>query len=444
MMRDIFPIRSRLFILKVTVLAATMGACPCLLTAQRHGGGSAGGGGLNSGGRATGVNTKDDLKDFHEALAIQATSQQAVDYSAMVKSAAEAYAELQTLLEQLQKKNDAAALGARGAGLEQSLEKARTENKAFVGGFSGPQKSGLKEVTKKLTKADSELEQRSQELNRKIAETTTIEGLTSSAQNLERALTNFQTEQANLGEEMGIVNPDSEDVAFDISPVKNSVSFQGQRVAIFTSGVISKDASAVGQKSFRVKLTEDFSDLQQNFMEVMRTQLDKADRCGERLAVSNATLTPMTPATLVMAQFHFERWTCMGGENEIAESDGTLEVKLTPAVAEDGSLKLTPVITRIEAEGLLGESLRSGSLGSDLRDKIMDAVLSTLQQGSDFKKVLPPAAQGSATLRHAQFQSTGAGSLTAVVDGDIRISDDKATAMANELKARSALPSLQR
>jgi hypothetical protein len=425
-------------LLKTIVVAGALLACPLAVFAQRHGGGgaSAGGGGMNSIGRPTGVDQKDDLKDFHEALAVQATSQQIVDYNAMVKSAMAASTELRSLLEQLDKKDNTSPLVGRGATLQQALEKARTENKNFLAGFSSAQKTGLKETTKKLTKEDAELAQRSAELNQKISDAKPAsDAIASSVQNLEIALANFQNEQASLGEEMGIVNSDSENVAFEIAPVKNSISFKNQLVAIVTSGTISKNAAETEQNSYAVKLTEDISDLQQNITQVLSAQLDKAERCGERVAIQNATLTPMPPTTLVSIQLHFERWSCFGGQNnEMAESDGALEVKLTPEVAADGTLRLTPFVGHIDAQGLLGESLRSGSLGDELRDKITAAILSAVRQGGNFKVILPPAAQNFAMLRHTQFQSTGAGALTVVLEGDIKVSDDQATELATELK----------
>ena len=404
-----------------------------------HGaGGSVGGGGMSSIGKPTGVDQKDDLKDFHEALAVQATSQQTTEYAAMVKSTAAASTELQSLLEQLQKKDNASALASRGTTLQQALEKARTANKNFLGGFSAPQKSGLKEIAKKLTKADAELAQRSQELNERAADTKAAsEAVASSAQNLDRALTGFQEQQASLGQEMGIVNPESAGLTFHIAPVRNSINFKSQPVTIVTSGMISQGSA--GQNVFAVTLTEDVFDLQQNITEVLRAQLDKSDRCGERVAIQDATLTPAQPASIVATRLHFERWACFGRDNnEMAEGDGTLEVKLTPEVDETGTLRIKPLISRIDAEGLLGELLRSGSLGSDLRDKIAEAILSAVGQGGDFKLLLPPAAQGSAALHHARFQSTGAGALTVVLDAEIKVPSDKATSLVSELKQRSS------
>ena len=431
----------RIVRLTATLAGATVFLSPCTLLAQRHGGGgaSAGTGGLSSIGKPSGVDQKDDLKDFHDALAVQATSQQIVEYKAMVKSTTAASAELQSFLLELDKKESVSTLTGRDETLKQALERARTENKNFLGGFSETQKTGLKEITKKVTKADFDLGQHWQELTQRIADSKeSSEAIGTSAKNLVQAVTIFQNEQASLGQEMGIVNPDGEEFTFDLAPVKQSIDFQNQPVVIITSGAISNRSIRTGQSSYTVRLTEDIFDLQQNITQVLRTQLNKDERCGERISVRNAILTPTPPTSLVFVQLHFERWTCLGGQNnEIAEGEGSLEVKLTPKVAQNGTLNLIPTMGRVDAEGLLGESLRSGSLGSDLLDKIAETVLSTVRQGGDFKVLLPLAAQSSATLSHAQFQTTGAGSLTIILDGDVRLSGAQATALASELKRQT-------
>src|ERR1700692_2520834 len=98
------------------VLTGLLLACPCGMIAQRGGGGghiggaAAGGGGLSGGGKATGVDVKDDLKDFHAALALQATSQQIVDYNLMEKSTEVASTELQSLLVAAAEENNSSQL----------------------------------------------------------------------------------------------------------------------------------------------------------------------------------------------------------------------------------------------------------------------------------------------------------------------------------------------
>src|SRR5580704_14018372 len=141
----------------VTVLAAALLVSPCALVAQRGGasghvgGGTAGGDGLSGVGKPTGVDQKDSLRDFHEALAVQATSEQVAAYVLMLKSTSAASAELQAFQQQLTKPSPAPELSNRGATIAQAIENARSLNKLFLAGFSERQKTGLKETVKKLT-----------------------------------------------------------------------------------------------------------------------------------------------------------------------------------------------------------------------------------------------------------------------------------------------------
>ena len=188
-----------------------------------------------------------------------------------------------------------------------------------------------------------------------------------------------------------------------------------------------------------MELTEDLSGLQQDMTGVLSAELDQSDPCGEQIAIQSATLASRVRASVVTVKLHYERWACVGKRttNEMVEGNGTLELTLTPVVGEDGSLRLSPEVGRVDAPGLLGDLLRSGSLGESLSDKITAAVLSAVRQGGDFKAMLPPAAQGSTTLRHAQFESTGSGRILVRLEGDIRVGEDKVAALTGELQGRS-------
>jgi len=420
-------------------------ASPCGVFAQHGGGGGnaggglAGGGGLSGGNHATGIDAKDDLKSFHDLLAVQASREQVSAYAAMVKYTAASGAELKALEEESGKQSAPSLLANRGKTLADAIENARVLNKKFLEGFSEPQKTGLKEIAKRLNKADSELAQQAKLMDQAVATDAAGPQMASSAQNLERALTNFQRAQVDLGEEMSIRTADNgQDFTFNLTPVKNSLNFANQAIAVTMSGVVSKGASAGGQNTFAVELTADLADLQQAMAEVLRVQLDKTDRCGERIALQTAELTPQGQASLVVAQLHLERWSCaplFGREsmNEIMEGNGTIEVQLTPAVAEDGTLRLLAQIGRIDADGLIGASLRSGSLGESLRDKIAESVLTILRRGGDFQAALPAGVRSYATLRRAQFQGTGSGKLMLALQGEIRVSNEQVTALTSEL-----------
>ncbi|MGB7600702.1 MAG: hypothetical protein WBM24_10385 [Candidatus Sulfotelmatobacter sp.] len=435
--------------LKTLVLGAALFVYPGASFAQHGGGGghiggsAAGSGGLSSGNRASGIENKDDLRDFHEIMAVQASNEQKAAYATMVKSTAAAGAQLQDFVALLGKENNASEIAKRDKSFADSIETALTLNKKFLEGFSEPQKSGLKEITKRLGKADSELAQTARSLDQQVEANATSAQMAGMARSVEGALAGFQREQADLGDEMSISNSNgSSDVAFNIPTVKNKINFAGQAFSVTTSGTISKAVAEAGQNTFAMELTADMSDLQQTITDVLHAKLDTSDRCGERIALQTAALTPQEPASLVVAQLHYERWTCatmFGREsmNEIVEGSGTIEVKLTPAVAEDGGLRLSAKIDRIDAEGLIGDSLRSDVLGNALRDKISDAVLSTLQQGADFKAALPAATRSYATLQRAKFQGVGSGKLLAVFDGDIRVSNENLPSVTRELQERS-------
>ena len=435
--------------LKTVVLGAALLAYPFTSFAQHGGGGghiggsAAGGGGLSSGNHASGVENKDDLRDFHEIMAVQASNEQKAAYAVMVKSTAAASAQLQGFVALLDKENNASEIAKHDKSFADAIEAALILNKKFIEGFSEAQKSGLKEITKRLGKADSELAQTARSLDQQVEANAAIAQMAGTARSVEGVLTGFQREQADLGDEMSISSPNgNSDVAFDIPTVKSKINFADQAFSITTSGTISKPVAVAGQNSFAMELTADMSDLQETITDVLHAKLDTSDRCGERIALQTAALTPQEPASLVVAQLHYERWTCatmFGREsmNEIVEGNGTIEVKLTPAVAEDGSLHLSAKIDRIEAEGLIGDLLRSDALGNALRDRISDSVLSALQQGADFKAALPAGTRTYATLQRAKFQGTGLGKLLGVFDGEIRVSNENLTAVTRELQQRS-------
>jgi len=185
--------------------------------------------------------------------------------------------------------------------------------------------------------------------------------------------------------------------------------------------------------------------VQLNISDLLRLALNKSDRCGERVAISTAELTAHAPAALVVAQLHYERWTCspMFGRdsmNEIVEGSGTIEILLTPSVAKDGTLELTAQISRIDAQGLIGDLLRSGSLGETMRDKIAQLFIQVMRQSGDFKAALPQGTRGYAALQGADFQGTGSGKLMVQLHGDIRVSNEQLAAVTSELEHATQEP----
>ncbi len=425
-------------------------AYPVVATAQRHGGGGSNlGGGINGSvsgsNRPTGVDEGDSLKDFHQVLALQATSQQVADFQALVKGTQAAQSELQSLLQQLRSTN-AVPDSARRSTLDPALEDARKQNKKFQERFSEAQKSGLKDIAKRLAKADADLEQEEKKLDQDFDLKSPVPELVAHAESLEKALTDFSHQQLALGREMSITLASGQDVAFTLPQVKSVVSIGRQTVPVAVSGVLSQIAAQSGQRTFQLELVADLSPLQQNITDLLRAQLETSATCGERLALRQATLTPSAPASVLTLWLHYERWICTGGPRtatELAEGDGKAEFKLTitlgqttldqPSLDAPNTLKMAAVFGRIDATGMFGDALRSGSLGDDLRDQVAQSILSAARAASDFKDALPPAIQNSATLQTAKFQNWGVGGLSVVVEGRIELSSEQTAQLATQL-----------
>jgi hypothetical protein len=423
------------------ILGAVLLANPRAATAQRHGGGSSGSGGINGSvsgsNRPSGVKEDDSLKDFHEAMAVQATSQQTVEFQALVKSTEAAKAVLKEFQEKLQKENGAAESADRKA-LDQALENVRNGNKKFQLGLSPEQKSGLKDIAKRVGKADSDLEQEQKRMDQSVEAKAAGPEVAAHAESLGKALAEFSDQQLALGREMSITLANGQDLAFTLPAVDHPVSIANQTIGVPVSGRLEQIAAEGSQRTFKLELSADLSELQQNITELLRAQLDRSENCGQRIAIQQATLTPSTPASLLLVRMHFERWTCsrMFGQqtsNELAEEDGRVEVKLQAVVEKPNTLKMVTALGRIDATGMMGEALRSGSLGEDLRDAVAQSVLTAAGISEDFKITLPPAVRNSAAIQSARFQDTGVGNLILLLDGQLEISNEQADALASQL-----------
>jgi hypothetical protein len=432
------------------ILGSLSLACPMAATAQRHGGGGAGlgGGGISGISRPTGVDEKDSLKDFHQAIAVQATSQQIADFQVLIKNTEAAQAELQLFLQDLRKrkeelrKENSVAESARRDALDPALEDARTGTRKFQDGFSPAQKSGLKDMAKRLARADTALEQEGKRLDQSLDIKAAAAEITTRAESVDKALTDFYNLQLALGREMSITLASGQDVTFTLPKVTSPVSIAHRTIPVTVSGELSQIAAQGDKRTFKLQLTADLSDLQQNITELLRDQLDTSETCGQRIAIQQATLTPATPASLLVMRVHFERWMCtrtfgQQTSNELAEGDGTVEIKLTATVetpnTSPNTLKIAASFGRIAATGLLEESLRSGSLGEDMLDKVEQSVESAARAASDLKIALPPALHNSAVIQSAKFRDVGVGGLSVVLEGQIEISNEQAVQLANQL-----------
>ena len=393
------------------------------LAAQDHGGHGISIGGGNVYGQPNGVDEKDTLKDFHQALAVQATSQQIAAFQQLVKNTGAAHDQLAAFASAKSPRDGVAAL-------DQALESARTANHKFQDGLSEPQKSGLRELLRRLDKADSDLTQEA----KRFDQTVESGGGTSNPASLDTALTSFSNEQFALGREMGITLASAQDVSFNLPPVKNPADVGSRSITVVASGVLSQTEAHGDLRTFRLDSNLDLTDLQQNITAIMNAQLREGSACGERLGLRSANILPAPPATVLVLQLHFERWLCAGRSSptELAESDGSVTVKVTPSV-QNSTLNMTAAFGRIDASGMMADELRTGDLGDDLRDKVAKCLLLAVQSGSDFKTTLPQPLQSTAALQGAKFQDGGAGILRMVLSGQVQLSNEQATLLANQL-----------
>jgi hypothetical protein len=481
-LRDMFTCRKSVLAIALAIALLTS---PASMLAQ-HGGG---GGGRSQPGATsksviclhdciaphTGLGDDDD-RNLERLMAVQATPDQTTSFNTLLKDVQAARDRLQSFIK-LEEAPAAIAPFDSLAMLDQKVEKIRSSSQTFLTSFSPVQKSGLKDITKKVETADSDLDKQRTAFDRVLQSTKADSPpVAASAANLDTALAAFQKQQLALGREMSIVLPsDGQDLSFILPSVKTAIDVAGQSISIPLSGATARASASDSHDQFSLRVVADFSDLQQNITGVLRALLTRSPSCGERLEIQHASLTPQDPASLVIVRLHFERWICPGGSPmELASSEGTVEIKLTPSIERNkieqnkidenkieqnnldqnktasnsaaqhsvqpnsiqpnSSLHLASEFGRVVADGLFRESLLSGSLGDTVREQVAAALFPAIVTSANLKATLPPVAQESATLRKAQFQDAGAGQLRLVLDGQLQLSDEQTKQFASQLR----------
>ncbi|HEY6338724.1 MAG TPA: hypothetical protein VIW68_09545 [Candidatus Sulfotelmatobacter sp.] len=388
--------------------------------------------------------TPEEDRRLQHLMAVQATPDQSASFNRLLQDVQTTRTQLQTFIQLLQKVPSDPAPSGLADSLEQAVEKALAGDQNFLASFSIAQKSGLKDTAKKVEAADSELDKQRTIFDRAVQSAQTqTEPFGASAASLEVALATLHIQQLALAREMSIVLP-SDGRDLDFPAVKSTIDLAGITISIPASVAASRIAADIaaggGHEQFSLRIIADFSDLQQNITGVVRSMLTSSPRCGERVEVQRAWLNPRAPAGLVAVRLHFERWICPGGSPmELASVDGTVEVKLTPALDPGAGVGLTAEFGRIDAEGLLRESLLSGSLGDTLRQQLAASLLPAVQKASGLKTTLPPALQSFATIRKVEFQDAGAGQLSLVLDGDLHLSEEQTKQFAAQAKQAASV-----
>ena len=168
-------------------------------------GGHGGGGRRGSPGAGSADTSDAGLADFNRALAVQATTDQISHFPQLTKSTEAARKLAQDCSGLSGKADSATEFSRRTAALKEAVEEAQGSNQDFVKSFTKSQKAGLKELTKKLEKADSEVGKLWKDLERQLGGAKAVtEAIALTADKLEKALEEFQSQQIELGKAMGI------------------------------------------------------------------------------------------------------------------------------------------------------------------------------------------------------------------------------------------------
>jgi hypothetical protein len=210
-----------------------------------------------------------------------------------------------------------------------------------------------------------------------------------------------------------------------IPPIKTSIKLDQQQVEITLWGTLSPQPTG----TVALALTVDLGDFQEHITPVLSTQLKRDDRCGDRLSVDRATIVPSPPSSLLTANVNFERFGCVKAfgkqiSKRLLGGHAVIEVNLTP-VLEENDIALTAEIKKIDADGSLGDVLRSDSVGDSIREKISSAVESAIQKLTNLKSTLPPTIGNALSIETVQFADGGAGRLWLTIAAEVRLSADQ-------------------
>lgn len=231
------------------------------------------------------------------------------------------------------------------------------------------------------------------------------------------------------------------DTTFRIPPITTTIAIADQPVAVMVSGTIQIAEAEAARQFVRLKMDAGLSDLQRQITPILRAQLNQDNHCGERLSVDRATLDPAAPSSLLVADVHYEKWACakaFGKEivKKLIGGNGTIRMRLTPAIENSDTVQLRAEVLSIDADGQLGEVLRSGSFGAALQEKIRKTIVSAIEKSTKLTESLPDAVRGVIALRSVQFSDSGKGSLGLSIAGEAQITAQQAKDLTEQLKSK--------
>jgi len=220
----------------------------------------------------------------------------------------------------------------------------------------------------------------------------------------------------------------------NIPPIKTSVTIEGQPTEVTAWGTVSPKSA----QNFQLALTVDLAQFQKNLTPILQAELNQSERCGVRLNLERAALVPAAPSALLTAYVHYERYACakaFGKEivKRLMGGNGVVEVNLMPSV-EANRIALAAEIRKIEADGSIGDVLRSGSLGESIRKKAAASIEAAIQRAANKNSALPPEIESAATVQGVQFADGGGGKLWLNLSAKVQLSDDQLSVLSQKLQ----------
>jgi hypothetical protein len=236
------------------------------------------------------------------------------------------------------------------------------------------------------------------------------------------------------------------DFTFEIPPVPSAVDIGAQHIPLTVSGEVSASPvpPGAGDQTFPLNLRADLGELQSHMTPLLQEELNRTERCGERVSILNVTLAPAAGAADLALQLHFEKWICILAEGDTAKklvgSDATvhvvLDAVLDKSAAGEQTVRLDARIGAIEADGPPGEMLRSGAVGTAVRDKIREAVLKVLQRSTNLEGVMTPQTRRFVTIQKIAFADGGFGRLALDMAGQLQVPAESVSAVLEEFGNR--------
>lgn len=145
-----------------------------------------------------------DMATFKHAIAVQATDPQITQFRLMIKSTESARQQAADLQHVSAEASDSEGLFSEANALQDSVEEAQSENRSFRRSLSDSQEAGLKNLTKKLSKSNATVSKDAKAIAQQLEGKLDPARVADIAAHLSKALSVFQADQVNLGEEMGI------------------------------------------------------------------------------------------------------------------------------------------------------------------------------------------------------------------------------------------------